>query len=68
MESGIAEKVEKTVERVKPKEYSSGVGKYINRNKLKRTNEEPSTSTSTIAPKPMKKVKSSSKLNDFSEW
>jgi len=67
-DSGVSEKVEKTVEKVKPKEYSSGVGKYINRNKLKRTNEEPSTSSSMIAPKSTKKVKNSSKLNDFSEW
>ena len=64
----------KSTEITKPKAYGSGVGKYINRNRLKRTpDDSPSTSSSspsTSAPPPVekKKAKKSSNLNDFSEW
>ena len=54
----------------KPKVYGTGIGKYINKNKLKRPNdeEEPSTSTAPPAVEKKKKAKVASKLNDFSEW
>ena len=53
----------------KPKVYGTGIGKYINKNKLKRpTDDEPSTSTMPPPAEKKKKAKVASKLNDFSEW
>ena len=53
----------------KPKVYGTGIGKYINKNKLKRpTDDEPSTSTAPPPAEKKKKAKVASKLNDFSEW
>lgn len=48
---------------VKPTAYGTGIGKYINKNKLKRE-----TDSEIAAKSEKKKIKSSSKLNDFSEW
>ncbi|XP_019641125.1 PREDICTED: peptidyl-prolyl cis-trans isomerase-like 2 [Branchiostoma belcheri] len=55
-----------------PKVFKSGVGKYINMASASTSSADPGTSRQTDSPQaavpPKKKVKSSSKLTDFSAW